>query len=144
MFGVVFALLVVVLVQRLFTRFGPSDVRATVRTYQVVDDSRVLVTIDLTRDPARDALCLLRSRDRLGSEVGHTDLRVASQPGGAGQINASATISTSARAVTAEVTSCLPLQPGAPVPFPEPATSPAAVRPNGGGPPAPSRQPGAG
>lgn len=75
------------------------------------------MSVQVSRDRNRDALCLLRSRDEFGVEVGHLDLRVPADPDGAAQVITSGTVPTIARGVTGETGRCVALDPGAPAPF---------------------------
>lgn len=120
LFGVVFGLGVTLLVVTLFQRFGPKDVSASVRAYEVVDDTRVRVTVAITRDPERDSACYLRARGRNGSEVGHVTVLVRATSSGRRTLTRDVDVPTTARAVTALTGRCLALEPGADLPFDEP------------------------
>ena len=116
-FALLFATGVALVVLRLGDRFGPADASASVRSYRIVEGTGVEVTVSVRRDPARDALCLLRSRDQTGAQVGHFDLRIPADPAGQDEVVATGTVPTTARAVTGEAGACLSLEPGAPPPF---------------------------
>lgn len=116
-FGVLFGLLVATLVVVMFRRYGPADASAEVRGYRVIDSGSVSATLQISRDPSRDAACLLTARGRSREEVGHAIVRVPAEPGGRAVLEVTRTIPTTARAVLAEASRCVPLRPGAPVPF---------------------------
>lgn len=116
-FGVLFGLLVAWLVVVLFRRYGPGDASAELRGYRVIDAGSVSVTLRISRDPSRDAACLLTARGRSREEVGHAIVRVPAQPGGRADVEVTETIPTTSRAVVAESQRCVALTPGAPVPF---------------------------
>lgn len=116
-FGVLFGLLVAWLVVVLFRRYGPGDASAEVRGFRVIDAGAVSATLQISRDPSRDAACLLTARGRSREEVGHAVLRVPAEPGGRANLQVTQTIPTTAPALVAEVLRCTALKPGAPVPF---------------------------
>ena len=121
-FGLVFGILVVLGVLVLMDRYI-SDASATVSGYEVVDESTIRVTLAVTKPKNRDAVCIVRAKDRTGAETGHAEVRVAANP------NEKTTtvryeLRTAARAVTAQVGRCLSLAPGEPLPFPEPSPTP--------------------
>ncbi len=80
------------------------EVAAGVRTYDVVSDARVDVTLEVVRDPRARASCVLRARDRPGNVVGTVEIPV--EAGGRGTRVVPASVPTRARAVVAELVSC--------------------------------------
>ena len=119
LFGVVFGALVVLGVLVIMDRYI-SDATATVSGYEVVDESTVRVTLDVTRPRNRDVVCIVRAKDRTGAETGHAEVRVAAATT-AKTTTVRYELRTAARAVTAQVGRCLSLAPGEPLPFPEPS-----------------------
>lgn len=123
-FGIVFGVLVVLGVLSVMNRFV-SDASATVTGYEVVDDSTIRVTLAVTKPADRDAVCIVRAKDRTGAETAHAEIRVSAERGQK-TTTVRHELQTSARAVTAQVGRCLSLAPGAPLPFPEPSPTPSA------------------
>ncbi|NLU82777.1 DUF4307 domain-containing protein [Rhodococcus sp. HNM0569] len=63
-----------------YQRFSVSDLDAEVKSYEIIDDSRIDVAFTVTRDdPSRDVVCIARARSRDGSETGRREVLV---PGG--------------------------------------------------------------
>lgn len=123
-FGVSFALVMSVFLTGLVKRYGPDGTSASVLAYTVTSDAQVSVTVQVDRDPAQDAVCLLRSRGAAGNEVGHLELRVPAAPQGRKRVKVTATVPTTGRGVTGESGRCLDVAPGAPPPFGEPPPVP--------------------
>lgn len=121
------SVVIVVVVARLMTHYGPADVRGTVLGFRVLNETSVRVTVAVDRDPQRDAICLVRARDITGAEVGHDEVRVSAEPGGDTRVRLSHVLTTTSRPVTGEAGRCLAVAPGAPLPVDE-----TTVLPNGG------------
>jgi hypothetical protein len=81
-----------------------ADVRWTDLGYHVVDDSRVMVTYDVGKDPSATAVCSLRALDRFKSAVGITRVTIGPQPQRV--TRRTDEVRTSARAVTGIVQEC--------------------------------------
>ncbi len=77
-------------------------VQASVRSF-VIGPSSVVVTFDITRPRHRAVTCLLRARDRHGSEVGRAEVPVRA---GDSDVVETYTLPTRGRAVTGEVYGC--------------------------------------
>ena len=122
------SVVVAVVVARLMTQYGPADVRGTVLAFRVLNDTSVRVTVAVDRDPQRDAICLVRARNRTGAEVGHDEVRVPAEPGGAKRVRLSHVLTTTSRPVTGEAGRCLAVAPGAPLPVDETTVLPNAGR----------------
>ena len=123
-FGLVFGVLVVLGVLVVMDRYI-SDATATVTGYDVVDAGTIRVTLEVTRPRNRDAVCIVRAKDRTGAETGHAEVRVSADPSEK-TTTVRYDLRTAARAVTAQVGRCLSLAPGAPLPFSEPSPTPSA------------------
>ena len=117
LFGLLFGLMVAWLVITLMGRYGSADVSVQLRGYRVVDAGSVTATLRVSRDPERDAACLLTARGPSRAEVGHAVLRLPAQPGGPADVDVTQAIPTNSRAVMAEAKRCVALSPGAPLPF---------------------------
>ncbi|WP_072688087.1 DUF4307 domain-containing protein [Rhodococcus marinonascens] len=61
-----------------YNRFGASEIDSQATSFDVVNDSRLDITFTVTRDlPSRDAVCIVRSRSRDGSETGRREVYIA-------------------------------------------------------------------
>ncbi|MGE2730092.1 DUF4307 domain-containing protein [Mycolicibacterium vaccae] len=61
-----------------FDRLGSQDVKGEINTFQVLDDSTVEITMNVTRkDPSVPAVCIVRARAADGDEVGRREILVA-------------------------------------------------------------------
>ncbi|WP_416063013.1 DUF4307 domain-containing protein [Rhodococcus indonesiensis] len=67
----------------LYQKFGTPDIESEVVTYTVVDDSTVQVQFTVTRkDPSQEAVCIIRSRSKDGSETGRREVLIPSSESG--------------------------------------------------------------
>jgi hypothetical protein len=98
--GVALLLLVVVA----FQRFGPGKVQGRLLSYEVVDDHTVVVRFEVRSDPGTTATCLVRALARDMSEVASEEVRVG--PSGEDRVVRTRTLTTSGRAVAAELVTC--------------------------------------
>jgi hypothetical protein len=98
-----------VVVVLLALRQAGAPVTFTVRTIEVVDDETVRVSWEVARAPGTAAECLVRARGEDGEEVGREEVPVPAAD--ARRTVVSHDLSTSARAVTGEVRSCIAREP---------------------------------
>jgi hypothetical protein len=108
------ALLVIALVAvlslvtvRLYRQYGDPNYDAQVITYTGITDSQVLVDFRVTVPDGGSAVCLLRARDRDGTEVAKEEVTVTARPGQR-QVTAQHRLVTSARPFIGEVVRCRP------------------------------------
>ncbi|EOM75605.1 DUF4307 domain-containing protein [Rhodococcus rhodnii] len=60
-----------------YQRFGVSELDAEAKAYEIIDDSRIDVTVSLTRaEPDRDVVCIVRARSKDGSETGRREMLI--------------------------------------------------------------------
>ncbi len=89
----------------LFARFGASTgARATLRTYAVLSDSSISVSLDVARPKGQTAVCSVRAFDANGRTV--ADSLVEVPPGNTVSTVANRQLTTSGRAVAVEVGDC--------------------------------------
>lgn len=87
-----------------YTKFGPKPIEAKQTSFQVLDDSSIRVTIDVTRDqPDQAAVCVLEARAQDGDESGRKEVLV---PPGNATTQLTTVLRTSKRAVLGEVFGC--------------------------------------
>lgn len=103
--AVAFAAVVVLLA----LRQASAPVTFTVRTIEVLGDDAVRVSWEVARPPGTEAECLVRARGEDGAEVGREEVPVSAAD--ARRTVVSHDLSTSARAVTGEVRSCIAREP---------------------------------
>ncbi len=82
-----------------------ADVRSTAVGFRIVSDQRVDVTYDIGKDPGRTAVCTLQALDRGKGTVGVAEVETG--PTRARVTRTTATIRTSALAVTGIVRECV-------------------------------------
>lgn len=71
----------VVLAVIAFQRFASEDVKGEMGGFELIDDSSVAVTINVTRkDPSQPVVCIVRARSIDGSETGRREVLVAPSP----------------------------------------------------------------
>lgn len=64
-----------------YQKFAVHDMESDVTSFELVNDSRVDVTLKVTReDPSRAAVCIVRARSRDGSETGRREVLVPAGP----------------------------------------------------------------
>ncbi|MFF7248021.1 DUF4307 domain-containing protein [Embleya sp. NPDC008237] len=78
-------------------------VRGSIPSFRVVSDSAVEVQVEIRKDADKEAVCVLRSRDEGGAEVGRRQLRFAK---GDKHIERTETLQTAGRPNTAELEDC--------------------------------------
>lgn len=98
--GVALLLFVVVA----FQRFGPAKVQGRLLSYEVVDDRTVEIRFEVRSDPGTTATCLVRALARDMSEVASEEVRVG--PSLEDRVVETRTLTTSSRAVAAELVTC--------------------------------------
>ncbi len=104
--GVLFLGLVAAVFFAIYARFGQEQVRGRVVSYDVRSDSRVVVELEVAKNPGSKAYCVIRSRSRDGAEVGR-DVAVLDASGTADRtVRGSFPLATTERAVTGEVAGC--------------------------------------
>ncbi len=104
--GILFLGLVAAVFFVLYARFGQEQVNGRVVSYVVESDRRVVVDVEVSKNPGSRAYCVIRSRSRDGAEVGR-DVAVLDAVGTVERtVRASFPLTTSARAVTGEVAAC--------------------------------------
>ena len=60
-----------------YQKFAVHEMESDVMSYEIIDDSRLDVTVKVTReDPSREAVCLVRARSKDGSETGRREVLV--------------------------------------------------------------------
>ncbi len=82
------------------------------------------MTFEVAKDPADEAVCLVRSRNLQGAEVGHEDVRVPRGRPGEREVVVTHELPTSDTPITGEVLRCQVLRPGQPLPTHGPSASP--------------------
>ncbi|AOW94296.1 hypothetical protein BFN03_02145 [Rhodococcus sp. WMMA185] len=61
-----------------FNRFNASEIDSQATSFDLVSDSQIDITFTVTREePYRDAVCIIRSRSRDGSETGRREVYIA-------------------------------------------------------------------
>jgi hypothetical protein len=98
--GLVLLLLVVVA----FQRFGPAKAQGRLLGYRVLDDRTVEVRFEVRTDPGTTATCVVRALGHVPSEVASEEVRVG--PGAEDRVVETRTLTTSSRAVAAELVTC--------------------------------------
>ncbi len=87
-------------------RFGGDQVRGQVRTFQIRSDSEVVLELEAAKTSGAPAYCVIRARGADGLEVGR-DIAVLDARGTSDEVaRGTFVLSTSARAVTAELAGC--------------------------------------
>lgn len=85
-----------------YRTLGSAPIEAGVRSYEVLSDDAVRIDLEVRRDsPDRAGECIVRARGESGVEVGRGVIEI-----GPGQDRVSATLATTARAVTGEIEAC--------------------------------------
>jgi len=85
--------------------------RPTVTAYKVISDSQVRLDYDLFRPGGEAMICTVTAQDNRKARVGVVEDTI---PAGSENVSRSVIVRTSARAVTALITSCMrPAQPAA-------------------------------
>lgn len=96
--------LVVALGSYIYEQFTAEKIEGEVTSAQVIDDNSVSATASITRsDPDREAICIFRSREYSGAEVGRAEVYLAP---GEEVTNATAEFNTTARAYVSELYGC--------------------------------------
>jgi hypothetical protein len=104
--GVLFLGLVAAVVLTLFARYGGDAVRGRVLGYDVQSDRRVSIEVEVVKNTASKAYCVIRARDARGAEVGR-DVAVVDPVGSTDKtVRGTFALATTARAVTGEVDAC--------------------------------------
>ena len=104
-FGTVAIVLAVAGISWVSLHDAGNRITATTVAYDVINDSSVRISFDVTRPPQLSVTCTLRAIDGHFGVVGSAD--VAIPPGGEGTTHHVATIRTAARAVTGVVQDCV-------------------------------------
>ncbi|MGC0419289.1 DUF4307 domain-containing protein [Embleya sp. AB8] len=78
-------------------------VRGSIPSFRVTSDSSVEAEVEIHKDADKEAVCVLRSRDKDGSEVGRRELRFAK---GDKHIDRTETLQTAGKPNTAELEDC--------------------------------------
>jgi hypothetical protein len=102
---VALAVVLGLIVVRLYRQYGDPTYNAQVITYTDITDSQVVVKFEVQVPPGGSAICVLRARSRDGAEVGREEVRVTATQG---QMNPvlSHRLATTARPLLGEVLSC--------------------------------------
>ncbi|MYV98878.1 DUF4307 domain-containing protein [Streptomyces sp. SID3343] len=78
-------------------------VRGSIPSFEVTSDSSVEAQIEVRKDADKEAVCVLRSRDKDGIEVGRRELRFDK---GEKKIDRTETLQTAGKPNTAELEDC--------------------------------------
>ena len=96
--------LLVALGSYIYEQFTAEKIEGNVTNAEVIDDSTVTATASITRsDPDREAICIFRSREYSGAEVGRAEVYLAP---GEEVTNATAEFHTTSRAYVSELYGC--------------------------------------
>jgi len=101
-FGVFMAILVAATVWIGLDVANPG-VRGSIPSFTVTSDSSVDVQVEIRKDGDKEAVCVLRSRDADGYEVGRREVRFAK---GEKTVDRTETLQTTGRPNTAELENC--------------------------------------
>ena len=89
-------------------RFGGEQVRGQVRTFEIRSDAELVIELEVAKTAGARAYCVIRARGAAGLEVGR-DIAVLDAEGTSEEVaRGSFVLSTTARAVTAELAGCTP------------------------------------
>ncbi len=100
-----------------YDRFGGSRVSYGVLGFHVLSDQVVEVRFEVRKSPSATVVCLVRAREKGGTEVGSEAVTVGPSP--TGQVVMVHRLATSRLATTGEVTGCWePRGSASPVPSP--------------------------
>ena len=91
-----------------WSRFGGEQVRGQVRGFDIRSDSEVVLRLEVAKTAGARAYCVIRARGADGLEVGR-DIAVLDPQGTSDEVaRGSFSLTTSRRAVTAELAGCTP------------------------------------
>lgn len=90
---------------RLYRQYGDPVYDAQVITYTDITDNQVLVDFRVTVPPGGSAVCVLRARDRAGTEVAREQVTVTAEPGDR-HVLTQHRLTTTARPFIGEVLRC--------------------------------------
>jgi hypothetical protein len=89
-------------------RFGGEQVRGQVRTFSIRSDTEVVLEVEAAKTSGARAYCVIRARGADGLEVGR-DIAVLDAEGTPDEVaRGTFTLTTSRRAITAELAGCTP------------------------------------
>ena len=104
--GALFVGLVAAVFFLLYARFGQDEVRGQVLSYDVQSDRQVVIDVEVTKKSGTKAYCVIRARNRSGTEVGR-EVAVLDAAGTPAQtVRGTFRLATTARAVTGELAGC--------------------------------------
>jgi hypothetical protein len=106
-FGVVVALLSVLVAVRLYRQYGDPDYDPQIVGWTNVTVSQMTITFTVRVPPGGAASCLLRARSYDGAEVGTRTVTVVA-PGRSTTVETSEIVPTTARAAAGDVVRCRP------------------------------------
>lgn len=87
-----------------YNNFGSPPIEGQQSSYRVLDDQSIHVTVEVERkDPEKAAVCVVRARNKPGSEVGRKEMFI---PPASGVARYETTIRTKNRAFAGEVYGC--------------------------------------
>ncbi|MEU4470131.1 DUF4307 domain-containing protein [Micromonospora sp. NPDC023888] len=92
---------------RLYRQYGDPVYDAQVITYTDITDTQVLVDFRVTVPAGGSAVCVLRARDRAGTEVARDQITVTARPGDR-HVTTRHRLTTTARPFIGEVLRCRP------------------------------------
>ncbi|MFC4020513.1 DUF4307 domain-containing protein [Micromonospora sp. GCM10011542] len=92
---------------RLYRQYGDPAYDAQVITYTDITDAQVLVDFRVTVPEGGSAVCVLRARDRAGTEVGREEVTVTARAGDR-HVTTRHRLATTARPFVGEVLRCRP------------------------------------
>ncbi|MGK5738416.1 DUF4307 domain-containing protein [Micromonospora sp. URMC 103] len=92
---------------RLYRQYGDPNYDVQVITYTDITDTQVRVDFRVTVPSGGSAVCLLRARDRAGSEVAREQVTVSAAPGER-HVTAQHRLTTTGRPFIGEVLRCRP------------------------------------
>ena len=99
-------------------RFAGEQVRGQVRTFEIRSDTEVVLELEVAKTPGARAYCVIRARGADGLEVGR-DIAVLDAQGSSDDVaRGTFVLSTTRRAITAELAGCTP------EPLSKPSTAP--------------------
>ncbi|MEV1332274.1 DUF4307 domain-containing protein [Micromonospora costi] len=96
-----------VIAVRLYRQYGDPNYDAQVITYTDITDTQVRVDFRVTVPSGGSAVCLLRARDRAGTEVAREQVTVTAPPGER-HVTTQHRLVTTGRAFVGEVLRCRP------------------------------------
>lgn len=97
------ALVAFVFARSTTSSFGSQ--RVGVESFELRDAS-VAITFTVRRDPDEELVCVLRSRDRAGAEIGRAEVPVPADPGGATEVTLTYELLTAGIPVSGEAIGC--------------------------------------